>query len=120
MSMCIPKSRPSNEISTIVNAKYPNCVNCVHYIPPDFEYSSKYYGKCKKYGEMNIITGEINHDFTEKCRKSDTMCGVEGKHFVEEPNVQMKKLCHYLNITKLLPLFIGIIVGLEFVLIKNL
>ena len=52
----------------IRNKALPICSNCLHFIehvnnyPYDPNPSDKQYGMCKKFGEVNIITGEIEYD----------------------------------------------------------
>ena len=53
----------------IRNIELPNCFNCLHFI----EYKNNYpynpipyniqYGRCKKFGEVNLIYGAIEYDF---------------------------------------------------------
>jgi hypothetical protein len=82
----------SNGEKMINNVNIPACRNCIHYKPDvNFDYTSRY-NKCDNFGEKNIITNEINYDYVESCRRDETMCGKEGKYFVEEPNVNVKIL----------------------------
>jgi len=75
----------------IQNSHSPICLNCVHFIRPtelQKEYRDDYegYGKCKKFGKMNLITGEIEYDLARHCRLDDNMCGSLGKEYTEETN----------------------------------
>ena len=75
----------------IKNIHIPACRNCVHFIPNtynnDFVTS---YSKCNKFGNKDIITGEITNDFVDFCRKDESQCGKEGKYFEKEPNLELK------------------------------
>jgi hypothetical protein len=75
----------------IRNIHIPACRNCVHFIPNtynnDFVTS---YSKCNKFGNKDIITGEITNDFVDFCRKDESQCGKEGKYFEKEPNLDWK------------------------------
>ena len=71
----------------IRNTKLPICSNCVHFIehtnnyPYDPVPSDKQYGRCKKFGEVNMITGEIQYDLSSSCRLDDSKCGKFGSEF---------------------------------------
>jgi len=81
----------TNVFPIIRNLKYPVCVNCIHFIehknnypydpPPD----SREYGKCKLFGEINMITGVIDYDFAKFCRYDSKKCGNNGVKFEEKP-----------------------------------
>ncbi len=62
------------------------CVECVHFIKdtiygkydePDDENN----GKCKIFSEINVVTGQIKHDYALQCRYDNSLCGMDGKHF---------------------------------------
>jgi hypothetical protein len=40
-------------------------------------------GKCKQFGEKNIITGEIENLYALTCRKDKSLCGLEARHFLQ-------------------------------------
>ena len=74
----------------IKNSDLPICLNCVHFIRPfrpttngrdDYEF----YGTCKKFGRMNLITGEIEYDFARHCRLDDEKCGLDGTEYTKTP-----------------------------------
>jgi hypothetical protein len=64
----------------IRDIEVPICANCVHFIedvnnyPYDSLPNNERYGRCKLYGEKNIITGEIKYDFAFICRSEPTKC----------------------------------------------
>lgn len=70
---------------------YPICVNCLHFIegktnyPYDSLPNNSTNGKCKKFGEINVVTGEIDYDFAKYCRKDETKCGKIGTKYTEKP-----------------------------------
>ena len=67
--------------NVIRNKKLPICAECVHFIehtnnyPYDPITSNEQYGRCKKFGEVNMITGVIDNDFASDCRLDNNKCG---------------------------------------------
>ena len=82
--------RFSTEKTFIRNTKLPVCSNCIYFIehqnnyPYDFMPSDALHGKCKKFGEKSLVTGEIQYDLARTCRMEDK-CGNVGRHFMEKP-----------------------------------
>ena len=77
----------------IKNINIPACRNCIHYQPdPFYNDFTSLLNKCNKFGDKNIVTDKITYDFADQCRNDQSKCGKEGKHFVEEPNINMKIL----------------------------
>ncbi len=67
--------------SLIRNASMPICRLC-KYIIIDTNYPKEYnMARCLKSGVQCMISGDINHDFTDYSRRNDTLCGKEGKFF---------------------------------------
>lgn len=64
----------------IKNANLKLCINCVNFI----EEKNKLYGKCKKFGEQDLVTGEIDNAHASVCRMDNTKCGVSGRYFEEK------------------------------------
>ena len=63
----------------IKNSDLPVCLNCVYFIRPTRQNDDyELYGKCKKFGEMNVITGEIEYSRASRCRLDEEKCGLEG------------------------------------------
>jgi len=60
----------------IKNTIRPICKECIYY-----KKQMLLSGKCTKYGTKNLVTGEIKYGAAEMCRKIDTKCGANGKHF---------------------------------------
>ena len=79
------------EIPFIRDVNLPVCVNCLHFIehktnyPYDSVPDNKSFGRCKKFGYKDVITGEFNYDFAYRCRDNREKCGLTGKFF--EPKV---------------------------------
>ena len=84
----------------IKNIDMPSCRNCIYYKPYSYDLSSDL-GKCEYFGTKNIETGIINTDYASSCRQDEEKCGVNGKYFEEDVNVELKILLH--NIIKTLP-----------------
>ena len=67
----------------IRNTENPSCVNCVNFIPDQTCYPfdtlpDDNFGKCKKFGELNLVTGGIEYDMALNCRRDETKCGSKG------------------------------------------
>jgi hypothetical protein len=71
----------TKSFSKIKNIDLPICVNCVHFIKHDSLPSIEIYGKCKKFGEMNLVTGSIEYEFATVCRIYDKKCGKNGLEY---------------------------------------
>ena len=71
----------------IRNKALPICSNCLHFIEHTNNYpydpipSDEKYGRCKKFGELNLITGSINYDLARDCRLNDSKCGNYGSEY---------------------------------------
>lgn len=91
----------------IKNINVPSCRNCIYYKPLcDNDFSSSF-NKCEYFGTKNIQTDVIDYDDADVCRRDETKCGLDGKYFVEEINVDSKILLH--NIKRQLPLILVLI-----------
>jgi hypothetical protein len=68
----------------IKNNELPSCVNCVHFIeqPHGYQNDRSEFGKCKLFGEKNLVSGGIKYMFAANCRQKG-LCGTEGKYFEE-------------------------------------
>jgi hypothetical protein len=77
--MNINNNLNQNSVKIIRNSESPSCCNCIHFIPYNYDYDSL--GKCKCFGEKNIITDEIKNDYASICRSNEEKCGVSGKYF---------------------------------------
>ena len=71
----------------IRNVEFPICLHCVNFIehvnnyPYDEMPNDGIYGRCKKFGEVNLVTGSIDYDFATRCRADSTKCGSIGKEY---------------------------------------
>ena len=78
---------PPNHIK---NINVPVCRNCIHHIPnKSYDYITPF-SKCSKFGEKDIISGDIINNRVERCRTNENMCGEEGKYFEEDLDVEKK------------------------------
>jgi hypothetical protein len=74
----------------IKNKNLPICSKCIYFIehknnyPYDSLPSDEDYGKCKKFGEVNIITGVTHYDFAKNCRSNDKKCGYIGLEYINK------------------------------------
>jgi hypothetical protein len=41
-------------------------------------------GKCNLFGEINIISGEVEYDYASLVRMSESKCGNKGKYFQDK------------------------------------
>jgi hypothetical protein len=75
----------------IKNANLKSCVNCINFIeektnsPYEELPNDKLYGKCKKFGTQNFVTGETDNEIAIICRNDNKKCGAGGKYFVQFP-----------------------------------
>ena len=74
----------------IRNTKLPNCINCVHFIehannyPYDELPNDKLHGRCKKFGQVDLVTGSIEYDFAINCRSDTKKCGELGYEYKDK------------------------------------
>ena len=85
--------------STILNKNFirnktvPICSNCLHFIEHTNNYpydpipTNENYGRCKKFGEMNMVTGNIDYDLASICRFNNSKCGKFGLEFTGKEKV---------------------------------
>lgn len=67
----------------IKNEHVTSCSNCIFFIKPTFQDSqNNLYGRCKLFGEKDIITGEVENLHALTCRKNKSLCGFGAKHFL--------------------------------------
>jgi hypothetical protein len=70
----------STELFFIRNKELPICSNCLHFIK--YTNDNPFDGnRCKKFGEMDVITGAIKYDLAAVCRLDDYSCGKNGLHY---------------------------------------
>jgi len=71
---------------TIKNLHSPKCHMCKHFIPGDsanlfFASDSHAFAKCKKFGDADLVSGKIKHDYAESCRSIESKCGQNGTRY---------------------------------------
>ena len=76
----------------IKNLNTSSCKNCIYFQPYRGEFDSdlSYISKCEKFGKKNIINDKITYEYADMCRMDESKCGIEGKYFVEEKNINLK------------------------------
>jgi hypothetical protein len=80
----------STEKNFIRNKALPICSNCLYFIehtnnyPYDTYPSDEQYGRCKKFGEVNLISGGIKYDLAIDCRLNVSKCGNFGSEYTEK------------------------------------
>lgn len=76
----------------IRNGNMPACKNCKHY-KLDFSILPNYqFGRCKIYGNKDLITNKISYTYATTVRKNDDMCGLEGKDYDEVTNILLNEI----------------------------
>jgi hypothetical protein len=65
----------------IKNINYPLCKTCIHFLPYRYCQNPYEFAKCKFFGEKNVITGEIEYEYAESCRKSEYKCNITGNYY---------------------------------------
>lgn len=64
----------------IRNIDYPICSQCAFFWQTSSKKSSPY---CTKFGEKNLLTGEIKYENITVSRSKTNMCGEKGVYFIE-------------------------------------
>jgi hypothetical protein len=79
----------------IRNKELPICSKCLHFIEHTNNYpydpipSNEQYGRCKKFGEVNMITGAIEYDLASSCRLNVNKCGNGGLEYIVKSNLDI-------------------------------
>ena len=84
LQLCISDS------AIIKNIDARSCRNCVYYKIESLPDKYPELNECVYFGEKNIQTDIIKYEFADSCRSSENKCGLEGKYFEEQPNVELK------------------------------
>jgi hypothetical protein len=108
--LLVPYLNIANGTPTIKNNLSPACINCKFYKPNVYSEFASSLSRCEKFGEKNITTGKIEQDFVAMCRNDESKCGVEGKFFEEEENIDQKQFLHSIeyHLPKFFALFLFI------------
>ena len=84
-----------NSKINIKNIEYPACRNCIHFKPTYYDTNfNSIFNTCDKFGEKDIISDKISYEYANSCRNDEDKCGLEGKEFIEEKNINLKILKH--------------------------
>ena len=90
VNLILINRRFSSKKNFIRNTELPICSKCLHFIEHTNNYpydpipSDKQYGRCKKFGEINMITGEIEYDLARISRLDDNKCGHFGSEYTKK------------------------------------
>jgi len=74
----------------IRNTDLPICSNCLHFIEHKNNYpydplpNDRLYGRCKQFGEINVITGMIDYDSAKVCRDDNKKCGKNASEYKDK------------------------------------
>lgn len=66
------------------NEALPVCSNCGWFVEDKNNYpydpipNDELYGRCKRFSEVNMITGGKIYDFAHECRTNKNKCGKDG------------------------------------------
>lgn len=60
------------------------CKNCIHYIESD--YDGMPLSRCRKFGTMNVVDGEIFNNYADICRSNEDLCGISALWYEEHKN----------------------------------
>jgi len=62
---------------------YPKCADCKHLVLEDkiLKNDIYEYAKCKKYVDVDLVSGEVKSEYATICRSSDILCGEIGNGF---------------------------------------
>lgn len=74
----------------IRNTNVRICIGCENYVlkpnSTTYDYYNKYVdhntaGRCKLFGEKNMLSGETIYDYALDCRRDTNKCGIDAKHY---------------------------------------
>ena len=58
----------------IKNSDMKICKNCVHFIKSDYE-TAPLLARCRKFGIKDIVDGDVQYYYADKCRNDERLCG---------------------------------------------
>lgn len=70
-----------------INKNFKNiCIDCKYFIKhlpnyPNQESNNSDYGKCKLFGNLDLITGEATYNYAKSIRNDSSKCGTTGTLF---------------------------------------
>lgn len=65
--------------SKIKYMQYPVCKDCAHFLPNKDRTDE--FGKCRLFGDKNIVTGETKYNYADLSRLNNDLCNITGKYF---------------------------------------
>lgn len=85
----------------IKNINLPSCKNCIHNSPHFYTLGgySPELSECKYFGKKNVVTNEIKYDYAYNCRDDENKCGIDGKYFEKNSNIQLKVFLYHIKNT---------------------
>jgi hypothetical protein len=73
-------------LANIKNIANPICIECVHFIkhvPYNKDTQrNNIYGKCRQFGNKDLVTGEIVYELASTTRREINRCKSEGIYFI--------------------------------------
>jgi hypothetical protein len=73
----------------IKNLDKKSCVNCLRFIETT---QSSLFGRCHKFGEKNLVSGDLDYSLASICRKNKNQCGVDAKFFLSKHLYKVDKI----------------------------
>lgn len=73
-------------IYAVYSVKPRSCKTCRFFLPGTLagKYEiGNYFGRCRKFGYVDIKTLEINYSYAHFLRADENQCGKQGKHYEE-------------------------------------
>lgn len=61
------------------NVQFPSCNTCFFF----HQKKTSHLKKCSKFGEKDLITGEINYEHALTSRNNENLCGQKGLYYVD-------------------------------------
>jgi hypothetical protein len=83
---------PAEPVLLCKNCKYLQLGNPDFYVSSDMKKSNLYekymyeYAKCLKFGKIDLVTGEIKHDYASITRMDSYKCGYKAIYYEEKEN----------------------------------
>ena len=85
-----------NTTKIITNNNYPSCRNCIYHKPAKYGEFTSSLSQCNKFGTKNIITDVIRYEYADSARFDDKLCGINGKYFELDKNIEFKIILYYI------------------------
>jgi hypothetical protein len=79
----------------IITNNYPSCKNCIYHKPAFCDNYASSLSKCSKFGNKNIITGEITNKYADSTRNDNTLCGINATYYKKDNFVEIKRILYY-------------------------